>query len=154
MHAACVREGKGVYFCHAGLIDFAFPITLNDGTVLGNIIGGQVLPQNPDEEAFRRTARELGIDEEVYIQALQKVTVKTPEEVDASAKLLGDVINMFVRTSYADKLNKTLINEVKSAAAKESVKKPIENTFFVIYCQNISILIVSFLKCTSPQIII
>lgn len=126
----CDREGKGVYFCHAGLIDFAFPITLKDGTVLGNIIGGQVLPENPDEEAFRRTARELGIDEDAYIQALQKVTVKTPEEVEASAKLLGNVINMFVRTSYADKINKNLINELKSAAAKDKILSDITKMLY------------------------
>ena len=32
--------------------------------MLGSIIGGQVLPENPDEEKFRQTARELGIDED------------------------------------------------------------------------------------------
>lgn len=39
----CDREGHGVYPCHAGLVDFGIPITLEDGTVLGSIIGGQVL---------------------------------------------------------------------------------------------------------------
>lgn len=39
----CDREGHGVYPCHAGLVDFGIPITLDDGTVLGSIIGGQVL---------------------------------------------------------------------------------------------------------------
>ena len=42
----CDATGKGVYECHAGLIDFGIPIMLNDGTVLGNIIGGQVLPDD------------------------------------------------------------------------------------------------------------
>ena len=65
----------------------------SDGTVLGSIIGGQVLPENPDEEKFRQTARELGIDEDKYIKALKKVNVKTKEQIDASANLLGDVIN-------------------------------------------------------------
>ena len=31
----CDREGHGVYPCHAGLVDFGIPITLEDGTVLG-----------------------------------------------------------------------------------------------------------------------
>lgn len=119
--AKCDREGKGVYYCHAGLIDFAIPITLNDGTVLGNLLGGQILPEKPDEEAFRKTARELGIDEEVYIEALWKVNIRTHEQITASAQLLGDVINMFVRTSYADKVNTTIVNELKSAAAKDKI---------------------------------
>ena len=108
----CDKEGKGVYECHAGLVDFAIPITLNDGTVLGSVIGGQVLPENPSVEAFRRTARELGINEDVYIDALHKVSVKTREEIEASAGLLGDVINMFVRSSYAEKENASIMNRL------------------------------------------
>lgn len=105
----CDRNGTGVYNCHAGLVDFAIPITLDDGTALGSIIGGQVLPENPDEEIFRETARELEIDEDTYIEALRKVSVKTPDEIQASAELLGDVINMFVRSSYASKTSESLL---------------------------------------------
>ena len=75
-------------------------------------IGGQVLPENPSVEAFRRTARELGINEDVYIDALHKVSVKTREEIEASAGLLGDVINMFVRSSYAEKENASIMNRL------------------------------------------
>lgn len=118
------KEGKGVYECHAGLMDFDIPITLEDGTVLGSVIGGQVLPENPDEEKFRATARELGINEEAYIKALSKVNVKTKEEIMASANLLGDVINMFVRASYFTSTNKNLVDNLQSgisAAASEIV---------------------------------
>ena len=52
----CDREGKGVYHCHAGLIDFGIPLVI-DGKQVGSVIGGQVLPENPDEEKFRRVAR-------------------------------------------------------------------------------------------------
>ena len=78
----CDREGHGVYPCHAGLVDFGIPITLDNGMVLGSIIGGQVLPENPDEEKFREVARELGIDENRYIATLKKVNVKTREQID------------------------------------------------------------------------
>lgn len=110
----CDREGHGVYPCHAGLVDFGIPITLDDGTVLGSIIGGQVLPEHPDENKFRATARELGIDEDKYIAALQKVNVKTSEEIHASADLLGDVINMFVRASYTSYQNSHILSELKA----------------------------------------
>lgn len=113
----CDREGTGVYPCHAGLVDFGIPITLDDGTVLGSIIGGQVLPENPDEQKFRATARELGINEDKYIEALQKVSIKTREQIDASANLLGDVINMFVRASYATMRNEALVGELKEGIA-------------------------------------
>lgn len=119
------REGKGVYSCHAGLVDFGIPITLDDGTVLGSVIGGQVLPENPDEEKFRRTARELKIDEEEYIRALQKVNVKTKAEIEASANLLGDVINMFVRASYTTMQNQNILSKLREGigrAAKQIVE--------------------------------
>lgn len=113
----CDREGTGVYPCHAGLVDFGIPITLDDGTVLGSIIGGQVLPEHPDEQKFRTTARELGINEDRYLDALHKVSVNTREQIDASANLLGDVINMFVRASYANMRNEALVNELKDGIA-------------------------------------
>lgn len=109
----CDREGKGVYNCHAGLVDFGIPITLSDGTVLGSVIGGQVLPENPDEEYFRKVARELDIDEDLYINALHKVSVKTRTEIEAAANLLGDVINMYVRSSYYEKNNSAILDKLK-----------------------------------------
>ena len=107
----CDRTGVGTYLCHAGLVDFAAPITLEDGTLLGNIVGGQVLPEKPDKNRFRATARELGIDEDAYITELDKVNVRSRAEIRASANLLANVINFFVRASYAaycdaDSLNK------------------------------------------------
>lgn len=113
----CDREGQGVYSCHAGLVDFGIPITLGDGTVLGSIIGGQVLPENPDDDTFRATARELGIDENAYIEALHKVTIKTREQIEASANLLGDVINMFVRSSYQEKQNEEILSKLRNGIA-------------------------------------
>lgn len=114
----CDQEGKGVYECHAGLVDFGIPITLDDGTVLGSVIGGQVLPNDPDEEKFRRVARELGIDEDTYIEALRKVNVRTREQIDASANLLGDVINMYVRSCYMTKANSGILDGLKEGIAK------------------------------------
>ena len=111
------REGKGVYNCHAGLVDFGIPITLDDGTVLGSVIGGQVLPANPDEDRFRATARELGIDEEKYIEALGKV----------SANLLGDVINMFVRASYSAYKNQNIVGNLKDGIQKAADQVMIAN---------------------------
>lgn len=114
----CDATGKGVYECHAGLIDFGIPIMLNDWTVLGNIIGGQVLPEQPNENKFRETAKELGINPDQYIRALNKVTVKTSEEIESAANLLGDVINMFVQSSYIEYMNSNIIHELESGISK------------------------------------
>ncbi|MCH5250314.1 MAG: PocR ligand-binding domain-containing protein [Lachnospiraceae bacterium] len=126
----CDREGTGVYSCHAGLVDFGIPITLSDGTVLGSVIGGQVLPENPDEEKFRQVARELDIDEDTYIKALHKVNIRTRAEIEASANLLGDVINMFVRSSYEENRNAYLLDKLTNGIAKaaEEIEAANEST--------------------------
>lgn len=114
----CDREGQGVYACHAGLMDFAVPITLVDGRVLGNIIGGQVLPENPSEDKFRGVAKELGINEDDYIEALGKVNVRTKLEIESSAELLGDVVNMYVRSCYSEMVNQRLLDKLKKGIAQ------------------------------------
>lgn len=110
----CDRECRGIYKCHAGLVDFNLDIKLNaTGEIIGSIIGGQVLPENPDEAYFRKIASELGINEDKYISALHQVNIKTREQIEASANLLGDVINMFVNTSYMEYVNNSLLTKLE-----------------------------------------
>ncbi len=99
--AKCDREGKGVYFCHAGLMDFSSDIVVA-GKVVGKIVGGQVLPNEPDEEKFRKMASELDTDPEQFMQALRKVPVRTEEAIRASAKLLEDMVNLIANMSYKE----------------------------------------------------
>lgn len=107
----CDREGKGVYHCHAGLIDFSIDLVVN-GEKVGAVIGGQVLPDHPDEEAFRRVAKEIGVNPDQYIRALEKVNVRTEEAIHASANLLGDVINNYINSEYNSKYNNELITHL------------------------------------------
>lgn len=95
----CDNECTGVYYCHAGLMDFAADIKIGDEKI-GAIIGGQILPNEPDLDKFRATARELGIDEEAYVEAVKKVPVSTQSKIEASAKLLEIVVNEMVNLEY------------------------------------------------------
>ena len=123
-------SNEGVYPCHAGLIDFGIPITLDDGTVLGSIIGGQVLPEHPDEDKFRKVADEIGVDQDKYIEALGKVNVKTREEIEAAANLLGDVINMYVRACYSSARSERILDNLKNGIkeAAEQIEVANDNT--------------------------
>lgn len=133
----CDREGKGVYECHAGLVDFGIPLIV-EGETVGSVIGGQVLPQNPDEEKFRQVAREIGVDEDRYINALHKVNIRTEEAIKASAFLLGDVLNNFINAEYARKVNSVIISKLSSGAetTKEMVEQIIEKTTELKSLQN------------------
>ena len=121
----CEREGKSVYTCHAGLLEFSVAITLEDGTVLGKIVGGQAFTEEPNEEKYRSLAKELGINEDRYIRAAAKVPVRTRSQIDASAEILSNLVNMFVRTSYSEKKNSRIMSDLKtgiSSAAEEILK--------------------------------
>ena len=100
----CDNECTGTYYCHAGLMDFAFDIMLNDEKV-GAIIGGQVLPSEPDDEQFRQTARELGIDEDAYVAALHQVPISSEKRIRAAAELLGNIVNQLVNLEYFRHIN-------------------------------------------------
>lgn len=96
----CDNECSGTYVCHAGLMDFSVDIKINEEK-LGAVIGGQILPKEPDEEKFRATAEELGIDPDAYIRALKKVPVSDEKKIRASAELLGLMVNQLVNLEYA-----------------------------------------------------
>ena len=124
----CDQEGHGVYHCHAGLVDFGIDLVVN-GQKLGSIIGGQVLPKNPDEESFRKVAREIGVNEDSYIEALKTVNVRTEESIQASASLLGEVLNHFINAEYNLKYNATLLKRLSDGTAKcEDLISKIEDT--------------------------
>lgn len=115
----CDNECTGTYFCHAGLMDFSVDIMINDEKV-GAIIGGQVLPHEPDEEKFRQTAVELGIDPDQYIQALRKVTVSTEPKIRASAALLGVIVNQLVNLEYFKHSNASRLGGVQKGVEQSN----------------------------------
>ncbi len=114
----CDTECRGTYFCHAGLMDFSIDIVVED-EVVGKIIGGQILPEEPDEEKFRQLAVDFGISPDEYIEALRKIPIRSEEEIRASAQLLGDVVNQLVNFEYVKKKNEKIIHlldgEIKAA---------------------------------------
>lgn len=100
----CDNENDGTYYCHSGLMDFSIDIMVGDEKV-GSVIGGQVLPTQPDEEEFRKKAVELGINPDSYIKALRKVPIRTEEQIRSSCELLGQVVNQLVNLEYFKNTN-------------------------------------------------
>jgi ligand-binding sensor protein len=105
------NTGKpAVYSCHAGLVDFAAPIVV-DGVQIGAILGGQVLDAPPDEDKFRRIAREIGVDEDEYIAALRKITVVPREKINAAADMLYVFANSISKMGHHNRL---LVHETEN----------------------------------------
>ncbi|MGN0665449.1 MAG: PocR ligand-binding domain-containing protein [Huintestinicola sp.] len=96
-----MRTGKAAaYRCHAGLMDFAAPIIVN-GEYIGSFIGGQVLPEAPDESKFRKIAGELSIDPDEFIRALRKVNIVPKKKIDAAAKFLQTAADILSALAYS-----------------------------------------------------
>ncbi|MHC1684114.1 MAG: PocR ligand-binding domain-containing protein [Clostridiaceae bacterium] len=94
------RTGKPyVYTCHAGLVDFAAPIMV-EGKLIGTILGGQILYSNPEEDKFRQTAREIGVNEDKYADAANKVKVSKEKNVKAAAEVLYLMANSLSKMGY------------------------------------------------------
>lgn len=118
----CDNECTGTYYCHAGLMDFAADIIINDEKV-GAIIGGQVLPKEPDLEYFTKIAQELGIDEEKYLEALKKVPIRSEKSIRASADMLKEIVNSLVNLEYFkyQNRNKILVYDKEVETAMSSI---------------------------------
>ena len=95
-----LKNGKPtVYRCHAGLIDFAAPIIVDD-CILGSFMGGQVCTKPIDEDFIRRKAVEYGIDEEAYISAARDVKLKDEDEVQRAAQFLTELAEIISEMAY------------------------------------------------------
>lgn len=95
----CEADCKGTYSCHAGLKEFASDIFIN-GEKICTVIGGQVLVEEVDEDKFRALAKELNINEDAYIQALQEVPVKDEKTVFAAADMLAKMFDQLLNSEY------------------------------------------------------
>lgn len=93
------RKKASSYICHAGLVDFASPIMVEEQFV-GSVIAGQVRCNEINEKKLRITAKNLGIDEEVYLQEFKKVKYMSKEEVDKAAQLLMEIARLLSEMAY------------------------------------------------------
>ena len=108
-----------VYECHAGLIDFAAPILL-EGRQIGTILGGQVLTELPDEAKYRRIAREIGVDEEGYVEAVQEVRKLSKESIEAAANVLFIVANNMSKSAYQHRQLKAIADVLNDGISQIS----------------------------------
>jgi len=85
------------YFCHAGLVDFAVPVYIEDWHV-ATINCGQILPEKPSEKGFKKLCKKImGIP--VDMKKLHKVyfqsTYMPPEKLDMVLKLISFYADYF-----------------------------------------------------------
>ena len=129
------EKGKPeIQTCHAGLIDFAVPIMVG-GEHLGTIIGGQVLVEPQKEEKSREIARQIGANEEEYIEALKEVKIIPIEKIKSAAHLLYLSANMISEISYKhfellekdkiDNLYKAIMDTIRGSLDVDATRQAI-----------------------------
>ncbi len=114
-----LREGKSVaYPCFAGLMNFAAPIMV-EGRLVGCVIGGQVLTKMPDASKVEKTAAEIGVAPEEYLESLKKVKIVETEEINNAAKFLSAMVE--VMSDMAS--NQYLVHQAKADMERASNMK-------------------------------
>lgn len=116
-HGKCpIKETEGIYACPVGFCDFAIPIVLPDGQVLGKVLAGQALSIDQSEDEVLRNAVHLGLDKDRAEDLLSRVRRKTRTEMEGSYELLKEMLHFFIEKNYS--IWKTN-NELKKAPAKK-----------------------------------
>lgn len=96
---------QGCYKCHAGLMDFGYPIRLRStGEIVMTAIGGQVMPSDEpiDDETIRKLALEIGVDPDEYVASFHQINSMPEERIKACADLLGMAIEIYVNGQYEE----------------------------------------------------
>lgn len=95
-----LKSGKSeAYRCHTGLTDFSAPIMLQN-QMIGCFVGGQALTEEPIREKCDKYAMELGIDKDVYWNAIKEVPVIDKERIESAAMFLFESASVLSDIAY------------------------------------------------------
>ena len=107
------------YFCHANLVDFAAPIMLGD-CMIGSFIGGQVLAKEPDYDKMREIAKEIGVDEEGFIEAASRIQIVPIAAIERSTQFIYEFAGVISDMAYKSYETIKLSRQAMQAAAQKS----------------------------------
>jgi len=134
------KTGKPyIYKCHAGLIDFAAPILVN-GKQIGTILGGQILTLSPIELEFKKTAKEIGVNEEECLKAVKKVNIIAEKNVKAAAEVLFIIANALSKIGYEELKLKKISQNLESEVIKTNLLLEESNKYNNLKTQLFSII--------------
>lgn len=108
-----------VYRCHAGLMDFAAPIMV-ENKIIGGLIGGQVRSSEIDREEMTKIAEELGIDPEEYITAAEKTLMLPTERIEKAAEFLCETTKILSDMAYSNYVSISQSRKVERAVRSQS----------------------------------
>lgn len=125
---------EGFYICPMGFYDFAVPIALPNGQVLGKILAGQALSVEQDDEIIVENALKIGLDEHKVRAALSRIKRKTVSEMKGSYELLKEMLHFFVEKNYSVWHTQ---NELRKAPAEKD--KVLSHITQLLYGYNLTV---------------
>jgi len=136
MKLAVEKGGPVVYTCHAGLTHFVVPIIVS-GQHLGAIIGSQISANKLNEEHFIEVAKDLGINDSAYMEALSQIKIIPKENITAAAQLLFIVANAIsekalknlelLEKNKRETLHRTIVETIRASLDIDETKNRIVN---------------------------
>ncbi len=123
-------EGPVIQPClSSGIWDAGASICVG-GRHVANWLVGQVRTGPPDEERARAYAREIGVDEEVYLDAYRKVPQMSAERFENVSRTVFTLASLLSGSAYQVILQARSINRIR--AAEEALRKSEERYALVI----------------------
>lgn len=120
MGAAKAAKSKATcaYFCHAGMAEFAAPIMAH-GTMVGCILGGQLLTTAPEEDKLREVAEKIGVDADKLLEAAKDIRIVDKKTVEKISNGLFTIANVLSDVAF----NKHQVNLKNMELSKSSSMK-------------------------------
>jgi len=86
--------------CENGLVDCATPVIIK-GKHIASLATGQILLKTPDLDRFRQQAKDFGIDEGPYLEAVKQIPVLSESQLRDITGLLGEIASIISELGYA-----------------------------------------------------
>ena len=113
------RGHQATYVCHAGLIDFAAPITVG-GKQVGCFIGGQVLMAKLSSTKIHQVAARTNVDPEVLQDAVDRVNILPKSTIDKAAQFLYEIAAILSDIAYSRYMTEKAEQDMERAAQMKS----------------------------------
>jgi ligand-binding sensor protein/sugar diacid utilization regulator/transcriptional regulator with GAF, ATPase, and Fis domain len=114
MQEAAATDRPAIFHCWNGLYDCAIPIAPK-GDVLGYFLCGQIMTVPPDVELIARTAEEIRVAPDDYVENVRRVRVMPLDQYEASINTMHTLARMIADQAAASIDNLKMLQDAMTA---------------------------------------
>jgi signal transduction histidine kinase len=132
-----VGKDYALYRCQNGLTDCAVPIVV-ENRHMANLFIGQFFVSPPDEEFFRRQARELGFPQDDYMKALAEVPIVDEGRLPTILSFLNGFARLIASQSLAERRAVAAQRDVERQVAERTAELAAVNRELEAFAYSVS----------------